>query len=100
MEGLAFRLLHYQAPTAEWDHDHCFGCNAKFAEFDDPEIEHEGYCVSLPVSESADPPPIHDGTNRGIFVKQPSSGGFALHWVCSRCFEDFREELGFKIEAP
>ena len=42
LEGLAFRLLHYQAPTAEWDHDHCFGCNAKFAEFDDPEIEHEG----------------------------------------------------------
>jgi hypothetical protein len=34
-----------------------------------------------------------------LYVKQPNSGGFAQHWVCSRCFEAFREELGFKIAA-
>jgi len=102
MEGSTFRLARYEAPSDEWDHDHCSACWAKFAEFDGPEIEHEGYCTNVPVSEWVDPPspPIHDGVNRGIFVRQPSSGGFAQNWVCGRCFEDFREELGFKIEAP
>ena len=102
MEGLTFRLVHYEAPSAEWDHDHCSACWATLAEFDGPEIEHEGYYANVPVTEWIDPPtpPVHDGVNRGIFVREPSSGGFARHWVCSRCFNEFREELGFKIEAP
>src|SRR4051812_9045773 len=90
MEGSTFRLVRYKAPSLEWDHDHCSACWAKFAEYDDPDIEHEGYCTSVPVSESPDPPSIRDGTNRGVFVREPSSGasrcvGFAV--VVLKIFE-------------
>jgi hypothetical protein len=42
-EGMLFQLADYSAPSTVWDHDHCEGCTAKFADFDGPEILHSGY---------------------------------------------------------
>jgi hypothetical protein len=46
--GVAFKRMTYRAYREGWDHDHCVGCWAKFAEFDDPTepIEHEGYATT------------------------------------------------------
>jgi hypothetical protein len=99
MEGCTFRLLRYKAPSAEWNHDHCQACWAKFAEYDDSNIQHEGYCTSVPVLDSPDSEFIAGVKKSGkVFIKEPSPGGFALHWVCRKCFEEYRDVLGFKIE--
>jgi hypothetical protein len=43
LKGSPFQWAKYAAPSTDWDHDHCDGCNAKFAEFDGCEILHNGY---------------------------------------------------------
>ena len=50
-------------PRAEWDHDHCAFCWAKFADVDGPEILREGYAT-------------------------PDD----YYWICPTCFTDFREQ--------
>ena len=70
MEGCTFRLLRYKAPSAEWDHDHCQACWAKFAEYDHSNIQHEGYCISVPVLDSPDSEFIADVKKSGkVFIK-------------------------------
>jgi hypothetical protein len=41
-KGARFWRKPYTMPSPSWDHDHCIGCWAKFAEFDGPDIQHEG----------------------------------------------------------
>src|SRR5882757_7222907 len=43
LRGPSFQLADYVDPSAEWDHDHCEGCMAKFAGFDAPGILQNGY---------------------------------------------------------
>jgi hypothetical protein len=73
---LAGQTLHFQRYT-RWsekrDHDHCAACGATFAEFDAPEILHEGYAT---------------GPN---YPK-----GARYDWVCSWCFADLASALGWK----
>jgi hypothetical protein len=57
----------YVAPSAEWDHDHCVFCWDKFMQ-GQPDTLTEGYVTT-------------DGQ----------------HWVCEQCFEDFKQEFGFKV---
>jgi hypothetical protein len=56
----------YVRPREDWDHDHCAFCWAKFLVAGAGEGLHEGYVTE-------------DG----------------YHWICGRCFEDFREEFGW-----
>jgi len=99
LEGLTFTLAKYNAPSEEWDHDHCNGCWAKFADFDGADILHEGYVTAIPYEETPEPEFITQCKEQGMHcVAQPNIGGFELHWVCPRCFEDFRELWGFKLE--
>jgi hypothetical protein len=93
LEGLTFRLRRYQAPTPDWDHDHCYGCCAKFAEFDGSDIQHEGYFTTVPAQQS--PEPKITGL---MCIQEPTPGGLAFRWVCVECFEAFREVLGFTLE--
>lgn len=56
-----------------WDHEHCSFCWAKFmakVPDSDPTVMAEGY-----VSEDD-------------------------HWVCDRCFDDFREEFEWTVVSP
>jgi hypothetical protein len=46
LEGASFRLKPYRTKNAEWDHDHCAGCWAKFAESNIPDALREGYAVT------------------------------------------------------
>ncbi len=61
-------------PSVHWDHDHCAACFVKFAEFDGPGIEHEGYATT---------------------EEYPKGAGY--HWICARCFADLGEELQWSL---
>jgi len=65
LKGVALRRKKYSAPSKEWDHDHCAACWARFAEFDGPEILHEGYATTV-----------------------ESKWGADYHWVCPTCFTE------------
>ena len=99
LEGRTFRLLEYQAPTIDWDHDHCSGCWAKFADFDGPHILHKGYVYAEPYKEGPEPEIITQCKEKGMrCIPQPAVNGFELHWVCPQCFEDFRDLLGLGLK--
>lgn len=70
MMDLVFHWETYRKPSAEWDHDHCDFCWAKFMEEDYPDVLHEGYTAE-------------DG----------------LRWVCKQCFDDFKERFRFRVQA-
>ena len=55
-----------RAPSAEWDHDHCEFCWAKFMNEPAPDALRERYTTP----------------NR-------------YHWICATCVRDFAEEFGF-----
>jgi hypothetical protein len=100
LQGSTFSFAKYQAPSDDWDHDHCSGCWAKFAEFDGPEILHSGYVTKTPEAEIDEPEFITECKKMGMrALPQPQVGGYWLEWVCSRCFTDFRELLGFTVEG-
>jgi hypothetical protein len=75
LRGVAFTRKRYSEYRPGWDHDHCAGCWAKFAEFDDPNepIEHDGYATTADYSFGAD------------YV-----------WVCLKCFADFKAQMAWK----
>ena len=93
LRSLTFRLRRYEAPTPDWDHDHCYGCLAKFSEFDGDDIQHEGYFTTVPAQESS-----HADVAGLTCVGEPTPGGLAFRWVCRECFEEFREALGFAVD--
>ena len=99
LEGLSFRLRRYEAPTADWDHDHCCGCYAKFAEFDGPDIQHKGYFTTVPTQQSSEPEFVVNSGDRGLTcIREPTPGGLAFRWVCVDCFDEFRQVLSFTVE--
>ncbi len=69
LKGARLSLQTYRRPRADWDHDHCEFCAAKFMEEDLPEVLHEGYTTED-----------------------------QYHWVCPACFADFKERLEW-VEA-
>ena len=76
LKGLRLQFLRYTKPSEKWDHDHCAACWAKFAEFDGPDIQHEGYatCDDYPK-------------------------GARYEWVCQCCFDDLRDEMQWSTAA-
>ena len=73
LSGLAFRWQAYRAPRPDWDHDHCEGCMAKFAEIDGEDVLREGYASD---ARFKDRPGYYD-------------------WICADCFRDLKEELNW-----
>jgi|SRR5579872_1576131 len=85
LRGSSFQLADYAAPSAEWDHDHCEGCMAKFAQFDAPEILHSGYLTMVEYDD--EPTLIQPAQEKGSNVlKKPDT----KKWVCQQCFDEFR----------
>lgn len=99
LRGKTFRLIQYGVPSKEWDHDHCEGCWARFAEYDGPDVLHEGYAHAEPYEDKPEPEFITKCKEQGMrCVPQPAVEGTKLDWVCPECFENFRELLNFTLE--
>jgi hypothetical protein len=73
LAGLSLHLRPYARWSDSWDHDHCAACWAKFAEFDGPEIIHEGYATG---------------------ADYPKGAGY--EWVCPTCFADLASALRWR----
>jgi hypothetical protein len=98
LRALTFTFADYTAPSAEWDHDHCEGCWAKFALFDAPEILHSGYFTTVQIGD--------ESTEESEFVQQDRESGRKVlakpdtkEWVCPECFEEFRIALNWKVKS-
>jgi hypothetical protein len=74
LRGLRFQRKPYKAYSASWDHDHCVGCWATFAERDSgsERIEREGYATTADYEKGAE-----------------------YEWACIACFSLFRGEMGW-----
>jgi hypothetical protein len=72
LRGLMLRRKPYRKWSERWDHDHCAGCWARFAEVDGPEIQHEGYATCEDYKLGAD-----------------------YDWVCVGCFSELKDEMGW-----
>ena len=70
LKGLKLKFRRYSRWSPSWDHDHCTACNAKFAEFEGPEILHEGYATC-----------------------DDHPQGACYEWVCQACFEALKNDL-------
>ena len=98
--GFVFRRQRWKQLSPEWDHDHCHGCWARFAER--PEeweevVQTEGYVTLWPANDTADQL-ITDAREGGyVCVPSPKPGGFQLDWICTDCFESVRQDLELTI---
>jgi len=80
-------MLTWQSWSAPpgWDHDHCAFCWAKFMAADYPPEQRE-WREQHPEVLTA-----------GYTVDGPQK---SRHWICPRCFEDFRERFGWAVVTP
>ena len=69
LTGAEFVLRAYKPPRPDWDHDHCEFCWSKFYADKQADCIQEGYATV-------------DGK----------------HWVCRKCYSDFRERFQFKTK--
>lgn len=75
LAGARLRRKAWQALRPGWDHDHCTVCTAKIWDrADTSQGEHlEGYATCEDFVRGAD----HE-------------------WVCAKCFEDFKDRMGWQ----
>jgi hypothetical protein len=64
----------YRRYRDDWDHDHCAACWAKFAEWDEPDILHEGYATTAEYDLGED-----------------------YDWVCPSCFDELHVEMEWRL---
>jgi len=76
LRGTRLQRRQWRQWSAQWDHDHCSGCNAEFSNSTAPDILHEGY------------------TTCSDFVH-----GAGYEWLCPECFSDLKDTMGW-IEVP
>ena len=74
LRGTAFVRKRYQAPRADWDHDHCVACWAKLADpsMKGDHIVHEGYATTAEYVMGAD-----------------------YAWACVPCFNLFKDKMNW-----
>src|ERR1700730_8632922 len=91
--GFVFRWQHYRMLRSDWDHDHCRGCRARFAERPDEWLDTvaaEGWVTLWPTlntdeSEVASPAPTGYRS-----IASPKLSGHQLDWLCPECFKSCR----------
>jgi hypothetical protein len=100
--GFVFRWQRYKARSPDWSHDHCDGCSARFAERPDQwagAVYTEGWVTLWPVTRHGEEELVAKWRAAGqVLVPSPKVGGFQLNWLCPKCFEACRQELGFVID--
>src|SRR2546427_12833690 len=103
--GFVFRRQHYKALSPDWNHDHCHGCSARFAERPDEwkdAVHTEGWVTLWPVTRTAEEEAELVGQWRAagqVLVPSPKLSGFQLDWLCPKCFEASHQELEFVIDS-
>jgi hypothetical protein len=85
--GTRFAWKSYQAPRADWDHDHCSMCQDKFMV---PADSNAAESVSTQ----------RDVLTAGYATTASFARGEGYEWVCATCYEDFAEEFRWESEAP
>jgi len=73
LAGLTLHFGRFTRWNENWDHDHCAACWAKFAESDEPDVQHEGYTTGPDYRKGA-----------------------GYEWVRSTCVADLANGLGWK----
>ena len=97
-KGKLFQASDYSAPSTDWDHVHCEGCTATFAEFDGPEILHSGYFT---ICESG----IDDSKTPEFIVEMQEQGCEVMakpdvkSRICKECFQEYRAILNLRLET-
>jgi hypothetical protein len=85
--GATLTLRRYQAPSGNWEHEHCAFCWATFLD--------ENYSEASSASLREDPALLGEGyTNE--HSDRASAGE---HWICPACFEDFREDFAWTVTS-
>jgi hypothetical protein len=74
LEGITLQYQKYRRWSASWDHDHCAACWVTFSEAHGPDIQHEGYATC-----------------------EDYKHGARYDWLCSDCFDDLKEFMGWKL---
>jgi hypothetical protein len=104
-KGFVFRWQPYKELAPDWDHDHCNGCWARFAErpgeWNDT-VHTEGWVTLWPakLTRQQEEETVAEWRAAGMrLVPSPTLGGFQLDWVCPECFETCRKELAFVIDS-
>jgi len=103
--GFVFRWQAYKILSPDWNHDHCNGCSARFAER--PEgwghaVQTEGWVTLWPTRRTSkeEQEIVAKWRAEGkVLVPSPKLGGFQLDWLCPKCFEACRQELAFVIDS-
>jgi hypothetical protein len=72
LKGLTLHFRQWKSSRPDWDHDHCAACSAKLAGFDAPDVRRSGYATG---------------------DDYPKGAGY--DWVCSDCFRDLKEVMGW-----
>lgn len=75
LRRLTLHFSEWTRAKPDWDHDHCAGCWAKFADFDAPDIQRAGYTTG-------------DDYRHGA----------RYEWVCEECFRELKDVMGWKCE--
>ena len=102
--GFVFRWQRYKELSPQWNHDHCSGCWACFAERPEEwqdQVYTEGWVTLWPVAVTAEEEAEAVSaflTAGKTLVPSPKLNGFQLDWLCPKCFEVAREQLGFVID--
>jgi hypothetical protein len=103
--GFVFRWQIYKVRSPDWDHDHCGGCWARFAErpeeWRDP-VQTEGWVTLWPTQCTSKEEAEFVANLRAagkVVVPSPKLGGFQLDWLCAKCFEACRQELAFVTDS-
>src|SRR5258705_2550182 len=86
LAGLPFTWKKYQAYTGDWEHDHCEFCWTKFL---DPD-----YADWMREALASDSDGTTDAGYTNVRHEDVPAG---RHWVCRRCFNDFRTEFEWTV---
>jgi hypothetical protein len=71
---MRLQLRRYIRWSETWDHDHCVACWAKFAEFDGPDIQREGYATC-----------------------EDYQYGACYEGICRACFSDLKDDMDWTV---
>jgi len=101
--GFIFRWQRYTTVSSDWNHDHCQGCSARFAERPDEwegAVHTEGWVTLWPVVNTGQTEEELVSKFRAAgktLVPSPKFRGFQLDWLCPKCFDTCRQELEFVV---
>jgi hypothetical protein len=102
--GFVFRWQRYKQLSPQWDHDHFRCCWARFAERPEEwqdSVYTESWVTLWPVGDTAEKEAEAVSAFQAsgkTLVPSPKLNRHQLDWLCPKCFEATREQLGLVID--